>query len=459
MKREILGAVVGWNQRTARLVAVGVAIALAACASRTAPPPAPSVQRYPDFVYPSVPTALQRAPGAERIEVAWRYLQSGDTRTAGREFAAALRSTPELYPARAGEAYVALARGDQDHALTAFEVALKPAPQYVPALIGRGQALVALKRDDEAIASFEAALAVDSSLAAVRRQVEVLRFRSLEQVIGAGRSAEAAGRLDQARTAYERAISLSPESSFLYRELANVERRQGDAERALQHYTRAIELDPMDAASLAGMGDVLLVRQDFQAAETAYRRAAAIEPSPELSGKLAALAVRTRDLKLPVEFRAIAAAPEITRGDLAALVALRLDRVLASATQRQVVTTDTAGHWASAWIAQVASAGVMEPFENHTFQPRLTVRRGDLADVVSRLVRLLATSNPALRARIASLPPIADMSSSHLRYPAAAVAVASGVMPLVDGDRFDVNGPVTGADAQDVVGRLQALSR
>ena len=51
------------------------------------------------------------------------------------------------------------------------------------------------------------------------------------------------------------------------------------------------------------------------------------------------------------------------------------------------------------------------------------------------------------------------MPPSHLVYPAAAVAVASGVMPLVDGERFEVNRSVTGAEAVAVIDRLQALTR
>ena len=48
--------------------------------------------------------------------------------------------------------------------------------------------------------------------------------------------------------------------------------------------------------------------------------------------------------------------------------------------------TDTRGYWAEPWITQVARAGVIEPFPNHTFQPRTLLRRADLATAVSRLV-------------------------------------------------------------------------
>jgi len=444
---------------SALAVVAGLAVTMAACAARAVPTAGPVGSKYPDFIYPAVPAAMQREPGAERVELAWRFLQSGDTRNASRDFEAVLKGNPGFYPARAGEGYVALARGDHEQALMAFDATLRSAPQYVPALAGKGQTLLALKRDTDAVAAFEAALAADGSLADVQRRVEVLRFRTAEQVIEAARSAASSGRLDQARTAYERAIQFSPDSAFLYRELAAVERRQGNNDRAVEHYARAIELDASDTAALVAMADLLAERQDYQAADAAYRKAAAIEPTPELTAKIAALAERARESRFPEEFKGIASAPQVSRGDLAALIGLRLERALASAPQQQVVITDTAGHWADTYIAQVARAGVMDPFENHTFQPRLVVRRGDVATAVRRLVALAAPGNAALRKRLTQQPKIADMAPTHLVYPAAADAVSSGVMPLLEGDRFEVNRPVTGAEAVDVVNRLAQLFR
>jgi len=442
------------------LVATVLLLAMAAgCARRTPPPALPTAVKHPDFMYPVVPAALTNAPGAEHIEPGWRYLQNDDLRSASREFAAALKRNPNLYPAHAGEGYVAFARGEHERALAAFDAAIGGAATYVPALVGRGQVYLAMKSDASALAAFEAALAADPSLADVQRRVEVLRFRNVQQTIEAARAAATAGRLDDARVAYERALTLSPDSAFLHRELGAVERRRGAPDPALQHLRRAVELDASDAASLVEIGDLLAEREDFAGAEASYRRAAALEPAPELSAKIAVVAERGREARLPGEFRAIPASPQITRGELAALVGVRLERVVASAPERQVVVTDTRGYWAADWITRVARAGIIEPFENHTFQPRTQVRRGDLAAAVSRVVTLLAAGDPALRKRIAARPAIADMTPSHLSYNAAAVAVSSGVMPLLDGGRFQVGRVVTGAEAVDVVERLRAIAR
>jgi tetratricopeptide (TPR) repeat protein len=297
----------------------------------------------------------------------------------------------------------------------------------------------------------------DPSLTDVRRRVDVLRFRGLQEVIEDARAATAAGRLTDAHAAYERALAASPESAFLYREIGVVERTQGNGQAALGRFRRAADLDPGDSASLIQIGEILEQQRDFAGAEAAYRKAADIEPSADLDRRIATIAASARDARLPGEFRAIGTASVVTRGDLAALIGVRLDAVLRSAPANEVVVTDINSHWASSWITEAARAGVIEPYENHTFQPQQIVTRGDLAAAVSRLVSLLAVSRTDLRKYVTEQPRIADMAPTHLSYPAAAVAVASGVMPLVDGGRFDVARQVTGADATQAIERVQAL--
>jgi tetratricopeptide (TPR) repeat protein len=439
--------------------AVLLAFLAASCAPKAAaPPPLPTALKYADFMYPTVPPQFKTNTDAVRIDRGWRFLQNGDEGNAEREFTLALKRAPAFYPARAGAAYVALAKEDYDEALAGFDAVLKAAPMYVPALIGRGQALLALKRETDALVTFEAALAIDTSLSDLRQRVDVLRFRAVQQVIGRARAAAAAGRVEDARAAYTRALEASPESAFLHRELGFVERKQGNAQAALDHFQRASELDPGDAVSLTQIGQLLEERQDYTGADAAYRKAAVIEETPELTRRLAALSEKTREARLPSEFRAIAESRQITRGDLAALIGIRLDTVLRTAPSREVVITDTRGHWAASWITDVARAGVIEPFENHTFQPRAPLRRVDLAIAVSRAIRVMAATRPALRAHFDARPAIADMPAGHLNYPDVAVAVAAGIVPLVDGNRFDMTRPVSGAEALAAVDRLRSLA-
>jgi tetratricopeptide (TPR) repeat protein len=397
-------------------VLAGVLALSIACAAKSAPPPLPATLKYPEFIYPAVPPALRSSPAAPAVERGWRYLQNDDAGSAQKEFEGALRVARSFYPARAGEGYVSLAHRDYGKALSAFDQVLAADKSYVPALVGRGQALLGANRDADALAVFEQALAIDASLADVRRRVEVLQFRNVQDLIERARAAAAAGRFDEARTAYERAIVTSPESAFLYRELGTVERRQGNADRALQHLRKAIELDPTDAAALIEAGIILENRQDFDGALANFRKAADLEGGSELATRIASVEARARDAKLPAEFKALAQSPSITRGELAALIGIRLEPLLRGAATRQEVVTDVRNHWASQWIGLVLNAGVLDAFENHTFQPQGRIRRADLATAVSRVVGIIARNRPDLRQKMGERPRVADMSTSHLDY-------------------------------------------
>lgn len=429
------------------------AVFIVGCAMRAAPPLPPTL-KYPDFVYPAAATASARE--SEAIDRGWRFLQNDDLQSAEREFAGALKNAPDSSAAKAGEGYVLLARHEYMRAVPQFENALRAAPAYAPALVGRGLALLSLDRDSEARAAFEAALKADPSLTGLSARIDVLKFREIQNLIAAARTAMNAGRLDEARTAYQRAIAATPDSAVLYRELGMVDRRSGNAAAALEQFNHAVMLDPTDAVALSQTGELLEERGDFTAAETAYRNAHNADPFSGYDRKAEAAATKARDARLPAQFQALPSAPQITRGDLAALIGIRLQDLLQQTPRTAAVITDTAGHWAASWIAEVAAAGVMPPFDNHTFQPRAPVRRVDLAEAVNVLLRIVSRTRPGIQTQLAARPMIVDVSPSHLNYPAVAASVSAGILPLEEG-RFDTERRVSGADAIAVIDRLRAL--
>jgi tetratricopeptide (TPR) repeat protein len=432
---------------------------LAACAPKTAPPVvAPS---FPDFVFPAVPTRLGDSDTVARHQRGWRYLQAGDPTSAEREFSAAVTRSRGFYPAETGLGDVSLVRRDFRSGLAHFDRALKLSPAYAPALVGRGEALLGLSRPDEAARSFEAALGADPALAAVRQRLQVLALRSVQRNLDAARKAADQGRLDEAKAAYLRAIAASPDSAFLYRDLAAVERKQGEADEALQHLRKALSLEPGDARSLVQIGEILEARNDFEGAATAYADAVAIEPNDTLAERAAALRERTERARLPEEYRQIKASPQVTRADLAALIGVEFDGLLQSARRREgVVITDLRGSWAAPWIQSVVRAGVMDAYPNHTFQPRGIVRRSDLAQAVSRVLALLSARRPEMpRPWAQGAPRFGDLPPGHLSYPAAAAAVSAGVMPVAPGGAFQPSRPVSGVEAMDVISRLDQMAR
>jgi predicted negative regulator of RcsB-dependent stress response len=391
-------------------------------------------------------------------EAAWQWFQSGDLARAETQFLAVLKRSPQFYPSETALGYLELARKNIGPSLERFDRVLQTHPNYLPALVGRGEALLADSREADALTAFEAAVKIDPQLQAIARRVEVLRARALQENVAAARKAAQANRLAEAAQLYEQAIAASPESAFLVRDLADVEAKQGKTDEALARYRRVIEMDPSDAASRIRIGEILDGRGDLEGALKIYTEANDLEPSPELRRRMSALDARLAYLKLPEEYRAIPDVPSITRGDLASLIGIRLAPLLDSTPAQAVVITDTRTHWAADWILATASAGVMEPYENHTFQPRTAVTRSDLAQAVARMLKIIAANRPQLLKDWQSRQQkMADVGVSNLHYADASLSVAAGILSLADGGIFQLSREVSGAEAIDAVSRIERL--
>lgn len=427
-----------------------------ACAPKAAPAVA-GAPKHSDYVFPASPEGTPPALAA-RIDRGWQYLQLDDHRNAEKEFAAALKQQPSFYPAETAMAYLSMARRNERDAASRFERALQGDAGYVPALVGRGQVLLELDRDEDALASFEAALAKDPSLTELRSRVEVLRFRETQAMLGRAKAAADARRWDEASALYQKAIAASPDSAFLYRDLAAVEQKAGQAPSALEHYRKAVELDSSDAKSLVAIGVILEAQGDPVGALASYERARAIEPGEVPDAAIARLRGAAALAKLPEQYRAIPTATAVDRAQVAALIGVRLESLLARTQPRQLIITDVRGNWAQRWISPVVRSGVMETLANYEFEPARQIRRGEMATVVSRVLGLIAAVNPnAARKWQGAKVSINDVAPSHLSYPAVSAAVASGVMTLSNGN-FELLRTISGAEAMDIVSRLEALS-
>jgi hypothetical protein len=101
----------------------------------------------------------------------------------------------------------------------------------------------------------------------------------------------------------------------------------------------------------------------------------------------------------------------------------------------------------------------MDVYPNHTFQPGNTVRRTDLARVVSQLLALIASEKQIDLAKWkAARPTFPDLPVTNVYYASAALAVSAGAMTQLDGNRFGPTTPATGAAAIAAMTRLQQIA-
>ena len=442
MKRIVLALV---------LLAVG-------CAARV---PVVTRPAYPDYLFPTVPAAWVGSDDARRHEEAWTFLQAGELTGAERRYLALLASSPAFYPAQTGLGWLSLARGDARQAAEHFDRAVAEASTYVPAWIGRGESMLALDDTTEALRSFEEALLVDAGLTRVERVVGELRFRLVSEQLAQARGSAEAGRFDEARGLYERVIAASPDSAFLRVELGRVELGRGDPDRARELAQEAMALDPSDPAAFILDGELHLAAGNLAAAGAAFGHAYRLDPTEDTARRLERIRDRQQQVALPPALAAIGSRPEVTRGELAALIGVRFGDLLRSAAPgRTVIITDTRDHWGQASILDVTRAGVMQVDAGYRFEPARIVRRGELAGVVDALLDLFAASDPRAAASWdGPRQDFSDMRPGHLSYAPAARAVAAGVLDILDGRTFQPTRPVAGGEALRAVDRLAALAR
>jgi tetratricopeptide (TPR) repeat protein len=448
--------------RRARLFAIIACLAaLTGCAANPAPtlPPA-GAPHFPEYVFPSIPAQVAAPAVGALHDLGWQWLQAGDAKAAERNFTAALKQAPSFYPSEAGLGYAALARRDNKEAASHFDRALAANPKYAPALAGKGEALLTLGQRDQALATFEAAVAADPRLSSLRSRIEVLRFRGLQDDVDAARKAAEAGRLPDARAMYERTIAASPDSPFLYRELAIVEKREGNLAGALEHAQKAATLNPSESRNFAAIGEIYEAQGEFAKAVEAYSSAVALEPSDVLDTRIDDLRARAAFAAMPEEYRSIETSPTVTRAQLAALLGVRLDALLKQAPRsNSIVITDTRGSWAAPWILLAARTGLMDVYPNHTFQPNALVRRGELAQAASKALTLIAATNPRLAASLRNARGrFADVPPGHLSYQAASAVVETGVMTPTSDGTFQLSRAANGQEAVAAVSKLADLS-
>jgi Tfp pilus assembly protein PilF len=441
-------------------VALSLALVLGACAS-TRPVPVVTIPQFPDYQQPPIPPTLSVAPDVRtRYDGAWQRLQGGDLRGATRDLSDILKKSPDLYPASASLGFVALADKDYKSAATRFTAATEADDRYVPAWVGLADAELGLDDAAGAIVALEHVLTLDPQRPGVKARLDLVRFRRVQSLIDDGRRARLAGRLPEAEQLLREALDLSPTSTIILRELALAETASGELDAAEGHARKAASIDPNDAEGQAALGAILEARGQFRDASTAYGRAAAIDPRPEWRDHARELRVKADMAGLPPEFVNLASASTVTRGTVAAFIGIRLPSLIERAPVHAAeVVTDVRDHWAAPWILPVTRAGVMDIYANHTFQPNATVRRNDLAQVISHLVDLAAAGRPADLAKWkAARPRLADLPSGNVFYRAAALAVASGAMTADATGRFYPTRPATGQDLSTAIARIEQLA-
>jgi tetratricopeptide (TPR) repeat protein len=427
-----------------RRLALAVALLAAACGPAPRGPVAPDE----DYVRPAAAPGEVSREELRDLEAAWRKVLAGRTAEAETVYRRLLGRHPGLIPAEAGLAYAELRGGRLLRASEDFAAVLNRRPEDFPSLVGAASAASRRGDVDAALDLYRRASAVRAEDPTTRRRLAQVKLQVTEKHVAAGREARAQGDQGAAAEEFRRALDAAPELAGLRVELATALVAQDDLPGAAE----VLRADPTgDRLVLLKLGEVLGLRKDYGGALDVYRQVLSANPQDPDAKRRVLEAREALDMSsMPEEFQRIPSAPRITRADLAALLSTRVTALGRLDPRVPEVAVDISGSWARDHILKALSFELLPLYPNHTFQPGATVRRGDLARAVGRILDLLRWPS-------APVPDITDMTRNNVYYDGASRAVSAGIMDLTPAGAFEAWRPVSGRDALDVIDGLARL--
>jgi tetratricopeptide (TPR) repeat protein len=408
-----------------------------------------------DYVRAEFPEPPPDLPDGDKrtFEQGWRDLVEGDLESAANELERLERRYQGNASVKAAVGFLELRLGNRRTADACFASALESVPTLSAAQVGWVLTAFAEERENEA---FERLLLLEKEHpehALVKNVLPDLQLKLAEAQLQSARSFRRDERYTEAAEAYREALRIAPTVGGLYAEAAEVELLADEPEQAAEHAAKALELEPESVRLYRLQGDALRAVGELELAFEAYNKARELRPED------ASLAVLVEEMRrelqreiLPPEYLEISRSERVTREQLAALLFIQFRPLIEDAGQdAQIIATDIGNSWAREFIRQVVGAGILDVFPNHTFQPQVFVRRGDLAVA---LTAVLDSADSNADDYDHPNPPIQDVSTENLNYRSVALVVALDLLPLDEEGRFEPLRFVSGWEAVDAVETL-----
>lgn len=437
-------------KRFVALIILGLA-GLWACTTYQPPPPSFYIGEIP-------PAFAARLSLDERIQAedAWRSLREGNAGKAEKILSRFTVENPLYYP---GMGYAAYLRQDIPGAERYFLAAVEAFPELLLGHVGLAEIYLETDRGDLAFTELREVLKSDPEHHWARPQFERIRERKTAEALSAARSLSAGGDTEGAASAYLKTLYYSPKLKEAHLALAGIYNTREQPQDALVHLKAILNIEPDDVETLLLYGETLIKAGEPAAALEMYERVLEISPdSSQARQKAESLKNQLGIFELPSQYDTISTVAEVTKEQMAALLGVNLKDHLVPPPGNPPIIIDISTSWASRFILKIAALGILDVYPNHTFQPTKVIHRGEMAEILFRVVDRLQRSGHRF---IQHLPPdriqIADVTPEHFYYRPIIMMISYDIMSLSQGRMFHPDRPVSGREAIQLIDIILAL--
>lgn len=421
----------------------------------TVPPPAPNLYIEP---LPQSLTTDMTLDERIQIEEAWDYVRQGNTYKAEKALARLGTSSAVYY---VGLAYIYLIQEDLQAAEENFGLALGEYPSLALAHLGLAQVYQKGGQQDRAFNELREVLKNDPQNAWAKEQFEALKGEKTRRATSEAKAALAGGETEKAKEAYLRALHFSPESSEIHLALAEIYKKENNLSSTLVHLKAAAASRPPDPAILERYAATLAEAKQYERSLGVYEELLELDKNnKKAKDQIENLKNRLGIYELPSRYNEIPLQEAVTREDVAALLGVRLKDFFPEPAPQPPIIIDVSASWASKFILKITSLNLMEVYSNHSFQPKKTMTRAELAETVFRIITYLKQRGHRF---IHQIPPeriqILDVSPDHFYYQPISQVLSYQIMELYPDRTFKPDQSVSGPEALKTIDVLLALTR
>lgn len=430
---------------------LGLSVMLNGCLPVPQPPVPPPVETVPP---PPRPAAEKTWTAEWAYQQGLQALNNGDYETAIRNFQLATERDDRHLQAYLSIGDVYSGQNNYLVAETYYNKVLQYDPQSVPALTALANMQAKRGNQREAISLYRKVLEIEPGNQFAAEQVAAVTRELFEQHYQQGRAYKDANDLKAATTEFQKAYSVTPENVELGVEIGNLFLQQKDYVMADGYFQQILSAQPDYVPAVIGAGKVQLRLRHYDEAANYFKRALTLQPGESEAARLLQQAhgdkVKTA---LPREYRRIAAAAQVTRGDVAALlmVELMLESRL-SAPARTAIISDITTHWAKPYIIKAVQYGLMALPPDRDFRPQEPIQKGELAFILDTVLQKFSVSLSE-----GSGAAFTDVSDDNDYAAAIRRVTAAGLMTPAEGNSFGILAPLSGAEASQIFEKVKAL--
>ena len=323
-------------------------------------------------------------------------------------------------PALIIEAYLELYKGNDAEAGQRFQQALVLNPNNRIAAYYLAELAYAHQDYVRANTFYSILLSIGQSGTDIEGKRQKTLLLATEDLLRSASRAESDNRLSEAEEFYRKALAMAPKEPALHLRFAELLAKENKSDEAAVERRTADELTPRRAGTVRN------------------------NAGPK-ADDLEDLGRWGKDIGV---FRQIRNAATVTREQVAAIMVKYFPQVTEHQPTPQIVT-DIESSWARTEIQIVVDVGLMAVLPNHTFEPSASIKRGEFATALARLIRLLSLSPSAA-------PPVSapDVAPANTLYADVHLVLGYGLMALQDSGGFGVSDDLSGGDAVRAAERL-----